>query len=85
MLYLFTVACRQMYVDVGDMKNAFTQPDRMKRSGGDFWVEACEGLGLPPGTLVLLRVPVYGLDDAPAEFRRAVARYLKETLNFKAA
>eukprot|EP00969_Alexandrium_andersonii_P104996 4632859-Alexandrium_andersonii.AAC.1 len=51
----------------------------------DIWVEACEGLGLPPGALILLRVPVYGLGDAPAEFRRTVARYLKETLNFKAA
>eukprot|EP00969_Alexandrium_andersonii_P248628 10986727-Alexandrium_andersonii.AAC.1 len=85
MLYLFTVACRQMHVDVGDMKNAFAQSDRMKRSGGDIWVEACEGLGLPAGALILLRVPVYGLDDAPAEFRRTVTRYLREPLNFKAA
>eukprot|EP00969_Alexandrium_andersonii_P057931 2551969-Alexandrium_andersonii.AAC.1 len=57
----------------------------MKRSGGDIWVEACEGLGLPAGTLVLLRVPVNGLDDAPAEFRRTVTRCLKESLGFKAA
>eukprot|EP00969_Alexandrium_andersonii_P025752 1124185-Alexandrium_andersonii.AAC.1 len=48
-------------------------------------VEACEGLGLAPGTLSLLRVPVYGLGDAPAEFRRTVARYLKGSLHFKAA
>eukprot|EP00969_Alexandrium_andersonii_P061856 2727282-Alexandrium_andersonii.AAC.1 len=66
-------------------ENASTQSDRVKRSGGDIWVEACEGLGLAPGALILLRVPVYGLDDAPAEFWRTVDRYLKEALHFKAA
>eukprot|EP00969_Alexandrium_andersonii_P138677 6132988-Alexandrium_andersonii.AAC.1 len=66
MLCLFTVACRQMFVDAGDVKNAFARSDRVKRSGGDVWAEACEGLGPAPGTLILLRAPVYGLGDAPA-------------------
>eukprot|EP00969_Alexandrium_andersonii_P318881 14086866-Alexandrium_andersonii.AAC.1 len=77
------MACRRMHVDVGDMKNAITQSDRVKRLGGDIWVETCEGLEPPVGTLILLQVPTYDLGDAPAEFRRTVICYLKEALNFK--
>eukprot|EP00969_Alexandrium_andersonii_P353535 15440136-Alexandrium_andersonii.AAC.1 len=47
MLYLFTVACRQMCVDVGDM-NAFAQSDSMRRSGGDIWVGGVRGPGVGP-------------------------------------
>ena len=53
----------------GDVKNAFCQSDGLRRPGGPLFAEPCDGLNLPSGALIVLNVPVYGLDDAPASWR----------------
>eukprot|EP00959_Pyramimonas_sp_CCMP1952_P327336 6852926-Pyramimonas_sp.AAC.1 len=62
----------RMLGDIADVKNAFTQSDPMTRSQGQIYVEPCEGIDVEPGSLILLLVNVYGLDDAPVAWRRTV-------------
>ena len=61
-----------------DVKSAFGQSDRLQRKGGPLFAEPCEGLHLPAGALIVIEVPVYGLDDAPAAWRATVVRFLTE-------
>ena len=58
-----------------DVRNAFCQSDKLRRPGGPIFAEQCEGLHLPPGALIAIDVPVYGLNDAPAAWRRTIADY----------
>ena len=59
-----------------DVKNAFCQSDKLQRPNGPLFAEPCEGLNLPPGALIVINVPVYGLDDAPAAWRNTVVSFL---------
>ena len=54
----------------------------MQRPGGEIYVEPCEGQELPPGSLIRLRVSVYGLHDAPLSLRKTVIETL-ERLGFQ--
>eukprot|EP00959_Pyramimonas_sp_CCMP1952_P127344 2663480-Pyramimonas_sp.AAC.1 len=65
-----------LQADIADVKNAFCQSDPMVRSQGQIYVEPCEGIDLPAGSLILLRVNVYGLDDAPMAWRKTIVSYL---------
>ena len=60
----------------GDVKNAFCQSRPLARKRGPLFAEPCEGLHLPPGALIEIVVPVYGLDDAPASWRLTVTEFL---------
>ena len=66
----------------GDVKNAFCQSDPLRRAKGPLFAEPCAGLCLPAGALIVIDVPVYGLDDAPAAWRATVARFLVEDMGF---
>ena len=61
-----------------DVKNAFYQSDPLKRPRGPLFAQPTEGLGLPSDALIIIDVPVYGLDDAPAAWRNTVVSYLAE-------
>lgn len=65
-----------------DAKNAFCQSFPLSRPRGPLWAEPCEGLGLPPGVLIAIDIPVYGLDDAPAAWRFTVSSFLVNDLTF---
>ena len=73
----------EMKVSFGDIKNAFCQSDPIQRARGPLFAEPCEGLNLPPGALIAIDVPVYGLDDAPASWRATVTKFLVEDLKFE--
>ncbi|OLP80084.1 Ultraviolet-B receptor UVR8 [Symbiodinium microadriaticum] len=47
-----------------------------------FWLPLGKGRRLNPGDLIVTEVPVYGLDDAPAEWRATVAQSLVEVDDF---
>eukprot|EP00969_Alexandrium_andersonii_P155599 6879522-Alexandrium_andersonii.AAC.1 len=60
----------KQYWAIADAKQVFTQSAPMRRSGGSIYVEPCPGLGAPPGALLELLTPVYGLGAAPLCWRR---------------
>ena len=76
LLFLQTSVNHQFRTAFSDVKNAFCQSNKLKRDSGPLYAEPCEGLNLPPGALILIQIPVYGLDDAPAAWRRTVAEFL---------
>ena len=80
MLFLQTSVNHRMKTAFSDVKNAFCQSDKMVRPNGPIFAEPCEGLNLPPGALIVIEIPVYGLDDAPAKWRATVANYLVNSL-----
>eukprot|EP00959_Pyramimonas_sp_CCMP1952_P261731 5473150-Pyramimonas_sp.AAC.1 len=49
----------------------------MRRAQGEIYVEPCEGIKVEKGSLIVLLVNVYGLDDAPLAWRKTIAGYLK--------
>eukprot|EP00439_Symbiodinium_sp_Y106_P067741 s4909_g11.t1 len=61
-----------------DVKNAFCQSDPLRRPRGPLFAQPTEGLNLPRDALIIIDVPVYGLDDAPAAWRNTVVSYLAE-------
>eukprot|EP00913_Durusdinium_trenchii_P016808 g15798.t1 len=83
MLFLQTALNLGMTCAFADVKNAFCQSRPLQRERGPLFAEPCEGLRLQPGALIRILVPVYGLDDAPAEWRRTVTSFLTEDLGFK--
>ena len=44
-----------------DVKNAFCQSDKIARQAGPLFAEPCDGLRLPPGSLIVLDIPFTGL------------------------
>jgi len=80
MLFLQTAINHQMTIAFADVKNAFCQSRPMKRQRGPIFAEPCPGLPLPPGALISIDVPVYGLDDAPAEWRATVSDFTVKDL-----
>ena len=76
MLFLQTATNLQQDCAFADVRNAFCQSLPLKRSKGPLFAEGCEGLNLPAGAIIALDVPVYGLDDAPAAWRRTVVDFL---------
>ena len=56
MLFFFLVQACDLTLSIADLKNAFCQSNSLDR---------CEGLDLPPESLIQLVARVYGLNDAP--------------------
>eukprot|EP00959_Pyramimonas_sp_CCMP1952_P370082 7750832-Pyramimonas_sp.AAC.1 len=67
---------------VGDLKNAFCQSNKLSRSRGRIFVEPCEGLDLPAGSLIELLAPVYGLDDAPLALHTTTSEFFQKELGY---
>ena len=72
MMFLFLMQLCDLALSIADLKNAFCQSDSLDRSAGPLFVEPCEGLDLPSGSLVQLVAPVYGLNDAPLRWHRTL-------------
>eukprot|EP00959_Pyramimonas_sp_CCMP1952_P350370 7340517-Pyramimonas_sp.AAC.1 len=69
MLCLTISLMHDLEIYVGDMKNAFCHNNLLTRTSGGVFVEPCEGLDLPSGSLIDLLAPVYGLDGAAISAR----------------
>eukprot|EP00439_Symbiodinium_sp_Y106_P016539 s1065_g2.t1 len=84
-MYLFLLIAMGLglSIDFADVKNAFCQSNPLHRAAGPVYAEACSGLGLPPGTLIQLVAPVYGLLDAPKAWRDTVRDHLVNRLGFE--
>ena len=76
MMFLFLMQLCDLALSIADLKNAFCQSDSLDRSAGPLFVEPCEGLDLPPGSLIQLVAPVYGLNDAPLRWHRTLTTWL---------
>ena len=76
MMFLFLLQLCNLTLSIADLKNAFCQSDSLDRSAGPLFVEPCEGLDLPPGSLIQLIAPVYGLNDAPLRWHRTLTAWL---------
>ena len=76
MLFLFLLQVCGLTLSIADVKNAFCQSDSLDRSAGPLFVEPCEGLDLPSGSLIQLVAPVYGLNDAPLRWHRTLTAWL---------
>ena len=82
MAFLQVSACLGFRNSFGDIKNAFCQSKPLHRERGPLYAEPCEGLNLPKGSLIVIQVPVYGLDDAPASWRLTVTEFLTQDCGF---
>lgn len=51
---------------------------QLVRSAGELWVEPCDGIRLPKGSLIRLVAPIYGLDDSPLNWHLTVVRFLED-------
>ena len=78
---LLSLAAGQNYsVFQADIQNAFLQGKLKQRE----FIRPPEGMkGVPPGHLLELLVPVYGLRYAPASFVQALALHLTEGMGFR--
>ena len=76
MLFLQVTSSLGFSFAVADIKEAFPQSDPLKRNRGPIFVEPCQGVPLAKGDLIELGVAVYGLDDAPFEFRQTLIKHL---------
>ncbi|CAK8995053.1 Retrovirus-related Pol polyprotein from transposon TNT 1-94 [Includes: Protease, partial [Durusdinium trenchii] len=76
---IFFQLCTNMDMSVTfcDVTQAFCQSEPLDRPEGDLYVEACEGLVLPEGTVIRLVAPVYGLEDAPLRWHQTVINFLR--------
>ena len=83
MAFLQVSACLGFKNSFGDIKNAFCQSKPLTRERGPLYAEPCEGLKLPKGALIVIQVPVYGLDDAPASWRLTVTEFLTQDCGFE--
>ena len=77
---IFFQLCTNMDMSVTfcDVTQAFCQSEPLDRPEGELYVEACEGLGLPEGTIIQLVAPVYGLEDAPLRWHQTVINFLRQ-------
>ena len=76
MLFLFLLQVCDFTLSIADLRNAFCQSDSLDRSAGPLFVEPCEGLDLPSGSLIQLVAPEYGLNDAPLRWHRTLTAWL---------
>eukprot|EP00913_Durusdinium_trenchii_P008595 g8070.t1 len=82
-MFLQVAVNEGMLCSFADVKNAFCQSRRLNRAAGPLFAEPCEGLKLPSGALISIDAPVYGLDDAPFEWRMTVTDFLVNDLQFE--
>ena len=77
---LQVAATRGFRCALGDLKNAFMQSDPLRRQEGRlFCKQPCGGLpGLHPEQLIEILAGAYGLEDAPAHWRKSLKKVLVE-------
>ena len=83
MLFLQSSLNCDLRLSFADVKNAFCQSRPLQRAAGRLFAEPCEGLQLQPGAIIELNIPVYGLEDAPYEWRATVLDHLTSKLQFR--
>eukprot|EP00971_Amphidinium_carterae_P174689 3462627-Amphidinium_carterae.1 len=78
-MMLFMTALLSFNFDfaVLDVKQAFLQSDPIHRDRGPILVTPCHGIPLPQDALMELQVAIYGLDDAPFQWRQTLIRFLR--------
>ena len=64
-------------VHFADVRNAFCQAKKLRRARGKIYVEPCKGVPVPPGSLIELVAPVYGLDDAPLLWHETLIEFFQ--------
>lgn len=77
---MFQIAANEnMLAQIGDLKNAFCQSQKLERKGGKLYFRLPpEGVeGVDDEQLVEIIAGCYGLVDAPAHWRRSLTDYLK--------
>ena len=77
---MFQIAANEnMLAQIGDLKNAFCQSQKLERKGGKLYFRLPpEGVeGVDEEQLVEIIAGCYGLVDAPAHWRRSLTDYLK--------
>eukprot|EP00971_Amphidinium_carterae_P259107 5141971-Amphidinium_carterae.1 len=82
MMFMTTTLSLGFTFSVMDVKQAFLQSDPMHRDRGPILVTPCPGIPLPQDALMELQVAIYGLDDAPFQWRQTLVRFLRG-LNMK--
>ena len=76
MMFFFLLQACDLTLSIADLQKAFCQSDSPDRSAGSLFVEPCEGLDLPRGSLIQLVTPVHGLNDAPLRWHRTLTGWL---------
>eukprot|EP00959_Pyramimonas_sp_CCMP1952_P298914 6252335-Pyramimonas_sp.AAC.1 len=57
MLFLVVALMYKLVIYIGDIKNAFCQSELLNRTRGKVFVELCDGVPVPPGSLIELIAP----------------------------
>ena len=76
MITLQLLAAMRVMLIILHAKNAFCQGRKLRRPRGPVFAIPCDGLGLESDALIELVCAVYGLVDAPAEWRRSLCEAL---------
>eukprot|EP00959_Pyramimonas_sp_CCMP1952_P366391 7673742-Pyramimonas_sp.AAC.1 len=58
MLFLVVALMYKLVIYIGDIKNAFCQSEPLNRARGRVFVEPCDGVPVPPGSLIEFIAPV---------------------------
>lgn len=67
----------QLLVCFLDIQNAFCQADRLDRPQGKLYAVPCSGLKIPQEQLIEIIAPIYGLDDSPLRWHRALINFFQ--------
>ena len=76
-LFLIMARAFKMIIGVADAKAARTQSDHLDRKAGKLYAESCDELKLTKGSIMEVLRPVYGLEDAPAEWHATLVTFLQ--------
>ena len=76
MLFLFQLQVCGLTLSIADLGNSFCQSNSLDRSASPLHVGPCEGVDLPPGSLIQLVAPVYGFNDATLRWHRTLMAWL---------
>ena len=76
MLVLQILAALRVALILLDAKSAFCQGRKLRRRRGPIFATPCDGVGLQKDDLIELVCALYGLRDAPAEWRRTLCEAL---------
>ena len=83
LLFLQVPISHGFEVNIADFKNVFCQSHKLRRPQGPIDVQPCSGLPLDSEQLIELVVPVYGLDDAPAEWHGTISTKFVERCGYR--
>eukprot|EP00971_Amphidinium_carterae_P037358 734344-Amphidinium_carterae.6 len=72
MAYFQATASLGFALTVLDVKQAFVEGLPLQRERGPILVQPCPGLPVPSSSIIELKVALYGLDDAPYQWRQTL-------------